>query len=103
MKLVATNDTRPAFEDFARWNFKSTGDYSADCAAGRRLAHEFLEWRHASDFQPLLGWAVASIAKRVEGLSGLEVGFLNTLSQVLATSNIAKPEPALLVIDGGRT
>lgn len=77
--------------DLAAWQFKPSGDYEADCAAGRSLAEQYLALRLDPAFSPALGWIVSSISQLERDLSGLEIGFFQAVSEnLLPTMQPAK-------------
>ena len=45
---------------------------------------------------------MTSIASLERPQSGIEAGFFAALSTALATADVARPAPKLLLIDGGR-
>jgi hypothetical protein len=102
MRMTTNNERQDSLRNFTCWKFEPSGDAAADCATGRRLAREYLDWRHAPEFPILLGYISASIAKLDRPHSGIESGFFAALSEVLSTADIFRPGPRLRVIDGGR-
>jgi hypothetical protein len=102
MRIAAMANHNMSLADFSRWSVEPSGDYEADCATGHRLAWDFLAWRHDAGFAVALGWLVSSIAKRNREGSGIEAGFFHVLGSALMQVDLAKPEPALTVIEGDR-
>lgn len=77
------------------WDVSSTGDWTADCAHGVRLAREFLDvcgHEHTS----LLGWCVRDMRGRY---SGVECGFL---SEIMLAAVIGHRNPSIEVVRQAR-
>lgn len=64
------------------WSVTATGDYSADCATGERLAREYLDYeKREHEGPPLLPWIVADMPR---DLTGIETSFLSIIAESLS-------------------
>jgi hypothetical protein len=69
------------------WKVESTGNYTGDCAMGRKLAKEYLAYigEHPTNGNAtLLGCIVNDMMSRVEDrgrLGGIEIAFLATVNE----------------------
>jgi hypothetical protein len=80
--VVAKKEGRKRMCGFNHWNVTRTGNYTEDIERGRQLAVEYLAFLDRSAFP--LQWIVVDMPRtREEGYSGVEVGFLSTLTLTL--------------------
>ncbi|AOR76547.1 hypothetical protein [Novosphingobium resinovorum] len=56
------------------WAPERTGDYSTDCATGRRHAAELIEFMHQSGNAPIFGSVIRRITEKGQ-FDGVETGF----------------------------
>lgn len=67
----------------SHWNPERTGDYAADCAAGRSYAGQFVAMMRDGANVSLLPWIVGTMP-RGEEMGGVEIGFLTALGESAA-------------------
>lgn len=103
MQIINNNAAAPGLGAFCRWEFKPTGDLTADAAMGRRLASEYLAFQDDDFFAPSLGWIVQAIASLDRPVSSLETAFFHDLNSYLAVAVVSDPKPPFRVIDGGKS
>lgn len=64
------------------WSVTPTGDYATDCLIGRQYALEAVHYMRVTGCPPLLTWIVLDMPRR-QDRSGIEVGFLHTVAEML--------------------
>ena len=70
----------PFIDDQSCWSVKASGNYGADCLTGNAYALDALRWLATNPSEPLLPWVVMDMPA-AEKWTGIETGFLQTLSQ----------------------
>lgn len=65
------------------WEVASSGEYSADCAVGRRHFSNLHRFMRDTDNPLLLGRVLAEQASKVENWGGVEVGFHAAMAELL--------------------
>lgn len=82
------NNLQKSYRDYLPSNMTESGDYFRDCAAGQRLAFNFLN--NIGIVGPELSWLVKDlIANRRFG--GVEVGFFRIIARSLKQPYVALP------------
>lgn len=63
------------------WVVNPTGQYPADCATGRAYAIELIDYMRTHDGASLLVNIVQAMAATGQPFSGIEIGFITTISE----------------------
>lgn len=74
------------------WDVTPTGDHGADCKTGNEYAEQFIDALQS-------GQALTAFTHIVNGfpkpLTGIEIGFLHTISEFIAGEGAWMPKPAV--------
>lgn len=63
------------------WYVEPTGDWGKDCAQGRNLATELLDYMRRTANTPILSHVMQSMGELTRPWSGLEVGFCQMIAE----------------------
>ena len=73
-------------EQIVFWNVAPSGDYDEDCQIGRKYASLALRHIKQANLNPFLTWCIMDMPRKKD-CSGIEVGFLEFFTEIVATSS----------------